>query len=95
MKVVLILSLVRIIANKIIAMLNTSFSFSKRRLGVESQSPQSSKKGKVSPQRKTTLKWSTDGELSSIDMTRILDKLARSELTKCDLACDLDDLSKP
>ena len=62
---------------------------------MKSQSPQPSKKGKVSPQRKTTLKWSSNGELSSIDMTRILDKLARSELTECDLACDLDDLSKP
>ena len=45
-------------------------------------------------QRKTTLKWSSDGELSSIDMTRILDKLAKSELIECDLTCDLDDLGK-
>ncbi len=60
---------------------------------MESQSPQPGKKVKLSPQRKTTLKWSSDGELSSIDMTRILDKLAKSELTECDLACELDDLS--
>ena len=39
-------------------------------------------------QRKTTLKWSTDGELSSIDMTRILHLLANKELTQCVLACD-------
>ena len=39
-------------------------------------------------QRKTTLKWSPDGELSSIDMTRILDILANKELTQCVLACD-------
>ena len=39
-------------------------------------------------QRKTTLKWSSDGELSSIDMTRILELLADKELTQCVLACD-------
>tara|TARA_B100001250_G_scaffold345386_1_gene314785 strand:+ start:1211 stop:1393 length:183 start_codon:yes stop_codon:yes gene_type:complete len=39
-------------------------------------------------QRKTTLKWSSDGELSSVDMARILDGLANKELTQCSLACD-------
>ena len=39
-------------------------------------------------QRKTTLKWSSDGELSSIDMTRILELLSEKELTQCVLACD-------
>ena len=39
-------------------------------------------------QRKTTLKWSSDGELSSIDMARIIDLLANKELTQCVLACD-------
>ena len=39
-------------------------------------------------QRKTTLKWSSDGELSSIDMARILDLLANQELTQCVLASD-------
>ena len=48
---------------------------------------------KVSSQRKTTLKWSSDGELSAVDMTRILDRLANPELTECDLACDLKDSS--
>ena len=38
--------------------------------------------------RKTTLKWSSDGELSSIDMARILELLANKELTQCVLACD-------
>ncbi len=42
-----------------------------------------------SPQRKTTLKWSSDGELSSVDMARILDRLGNPKLTECDLACDL------
>ena len=39
-------------------------------------------------QRKTTLKWSSDGELSPVDMARILDLLANKELTQCVLACD-------
>ena len=44
-------------------------------------------------QRKTTLKWSSDGELSSVDMTRILDLLANKELTQCVLACDANNKS--
>ena len=39
-------------------------------------------------QRKTTLKWSSDGELSSLDMARILELLSNKELTQCVLACD-------
>ena len=45
---------------------------------------------KNSPQRKTTLKWNSNGELSEIDMLRILDKLSYSELNKCELTCDSD-----
>ena len=58
---------------------------------MSAQTPQPQKKEKVPPQRKTTLKWSCDGELSSVDMTRILDRLSKAELTECDLACDLED----
>ena len=47
-----------------------------------------SRSNPIPPQRKTTLKWSTDGELSAIDMTRILDQLTNAELTECDLTCD-------
>ncbi len=36
-------------------------------------------------QRKTTLKWNADGELSAIDMARVLSRLANTELTQCDL----------
>ena len=39
-------------------------------------------------QRKTTLKWKSNGELSSIDMARILDSLANDDLTECKLSCD-------
>ena len=59
--------------------------------GVSSHSPQSQNREKSSLQRKTTLKWGSDGELSSIDMTRILGKLAETELTECDLDCNLDE----
>ena len=42
------------------------------------------------PQRKTTLKWNSNGELSEIDMLRILDKLSSNELNQCELTCDSD-----
>ena len=38
---------------------------------------------KIPQQRKTTLKWGTNGELSSIDMVRILERLNDQELTEC------------
>ena len=43
---------------------------------------------KFSPQRKTTLKWNKNGELSEIDMLRILDKFSYSQLNQCELTCD-------
>ncbi len=60
---------------------------------MSSPSRRSPKQEKASPQRKTTLKWSDDGELTSVDMARILDKLAKTELTECDLACNLEELA--
>ena len=39
-------------------------------------------------QRKTTLKWNTDGELSSIDMARIINTLSDTELKECELTCN-------
>ena len=41
-------------------------------------------------QRKTTLKWKSNGELSEIDMLRILEKMTASELNQCELSCDLN-----
>ena len=38
--------------------------------------------------RRTTLRWSSNGQLKSIDMKRILQLLANKELTQCALACD-------
>ena len=46
-------------------------------------------KNQNSKQRKTTLKWKENGDLSEIDMLRILDKLSQNELNSCDLSCQL------
>ena len=46
---------------------------------------------KISPQRKTTLKWNSNGDLSEIDMLRILDRISAEELNQCELTCDLDE----
>jgi len=45
---------------------------------------------KNSAQRKTTLKWNANGELSEIDMLRILDKISSNKLNQCELTCDSD-----
>ena len=47
---------------------------------------------KNSPQMKTTLKWNSSGELSEIDMLRILDKLSSNDLKQCELTCDSDQI---
>ena len=43
---------------------------------------------KNTPQRKTTLKWNSNGELSEIDMLRILENISSCELNQCELTCD-------
>jgi len=45
---------------------------------------------KNEPQRKTTLKWNANGELSEIDMLRILENISSNELNQCELTCDSD-----
>ena len=45
---------------------------------------------KNSPQRKTTLKWNPNGEISEIDMLRILEKISLDNLNQCELTCDSD-----
>ena len=49
------------------------------------------KKSTNSPQRKTTLKWNINGELSSIDMVRIIKSLSVKELRECELTCNRDE----
>ena len=44
-------------------------------------------KSTYTPQRKTTLKWNINGELSSIDMAGIINDLSLAELKECELAC--------
>ena len=47
------------------------------------------KNNSTSPaQRKTTLKWDMNGELSSIDMVRIINALSDTELKECELTCN-------
>ena len=45
---------------------------------------------KCSLQRKITLKWNPNRDLSEIDMLRIIDSLSANELNKCKLTCNLD-----
>ena len=49
------------------------------------KSSQENKAKKVPQQRKTTLKWGTNGELSALDMVRILDRLNDQDLTECEI----------
>ena len=44
---------------------------------------------KIPQQRKTTLKWGENGELSSIDMARILDRLDDQDLTECTIPTEI------
>ena len=46
---------------------------------------QENKAKKIPQQRKTTLKWGTNGELSALDMVRILDRLKDQDLTECEI----------
>ena len=45
---------------------------------------------KIPQQRKTTLKWGTNGELSAVDMVRILDRLNDQELTECEIPLEIE-----
>ena len=45
---------------------------------------------KNSPQRKTKLKLKSNGELSEIDILRILEKISSHELNQCELTCNSD-----
>ena len=50
--------------------------------------PSGKKSDNIPFQRKTTLKWNSDGSLSSIDMARILIRLEKTNLTECELSCE-------
>ena len=51
---------------------------------------QEQKMVKIPQQRKTTLKWGTNGELSSIDMVRILESLNDQDLTECEIPLEIE-----
>ena len=42
------------------------------------------------PQRKTTLKWNPNGELSEVDMLRILENISADKLKECELTCHVN-----
>ena len=44
----------------------------------------------IPQQRKTTLKWGTNGELSAVDMVRILDRLNDQDLTECEIPLETE-----
>ena len=44
---------------------------------------------KIPQQRKTTLKWGANGELSAVDMVRILDRLNDQDLTECEIPLEI------
>ena len=52
------------------------------------KSSQENKAKKIPQQRKTTLKWGTNGELSALDMVRILDRLNDQDLTECEITVE-------
>ena len=52
------------------------------------KSSQENKAKKIPQQRKTTLKWGTNGELSALDMVRILDRLNDQDLTECEISLE-------
>ena len=45
---------------------------------------------KIPQQRKTTLKWGANGELSAVDMVRILDRLNDQDLTECEIPLETE-----
>lgn len=49
---------------------------------------------KIPQQRKTTLKWGANGELSSVDMVRILDRLNDQDLTECEIPLETEKETK-
>ena len=55
---------------------------------------QENKSKKIPQQRKTTLKWGTNGELSAIDMVRILDRLNDQDLTECEISIETGEEKK-
>ena len=54
---------------------------------VQKRSQENNEK-KIPQQRKTTLKWGTNGELSALDMVRILDRLNDQDLTECEISLE-------
>ena len=72
-------------------MKSNNLTFKERHLVAMGQKKiQEQKTIKIPQQRKTTLKWGTNGELSSIDMVRILDRLNDQDLTECEIPLEIE-----
>ena len=52
---------------------------------MEQKRAQEKKSKRIPQQRKTTLKWGSNGELSALDMVRIIDRLNNHDLTECEI----------
>jgi len=51
-------------------------------------------------QQQRSLKWSSNGELSAIDLARVLERLqsadnSASTISECSLSCGINDQSQP
>ncbi len=57
---------------------------------MEQKRSQENSSKKIPQQRKTTLKWGTNGELSALDMVRILDRLNDQDLTECEIPLETE-----
>tara|TARA_B100001250_G_scaffold895_1_gene813 strand:- start:296 stop:520 length:225 start_codon:yes stop_codon:yes gene_type:complete len=66
-------------------MLHILLFYQRLLIAMEQKKSQEQQAIKIPKQRKTTLKWGTNGELSSIDMVRILDRLNDQDLTECEI----------
>ena len=69
---------------------NILIFWQRRLLAMGQKKSQEKKSIKITQQRKTTLKWGSNGELSSIDMVRILDRLNNQDLTECELTLETE-----
>ncbi|UPM50801.1 hypothetical protein MY494_03170 [Synechococcus sp. A10-1-5-1] len=54
-------------------------------MGPDSISQQPSQDGKQRSASSTSLKWGNDGELSPVDLQRVLERLTNPDLTQCNL----------
>ena len=57
-------------------------------MGPDSISQQPGQDAKPRSASSTSLKWGSDGELSPVDLQKVLERLTNPDLTQCDLDCE-------